>query len=212
MPQKASLHYDLALALKLSDNLPAAVEELKQAIQLDPQLPDAYYTLGVTLWQQGDFPAAVEQLRAAVRVKPDYAEAYYTLGTVLKQMKQLPEAAEALRKAIRLAPNSPARTPHWQRYCGRWVTPPGRRRKAAKARAWRKPKPIGRPRPSRSTRENALLNAGDLEGAISQFRNGRAALAGLSAGPLRTGAGAVAQREERRGEYGIRRRRSLIRG
>jgi len=56
-PTGASLHHDLALALKLKDDLPGAIAEWKEAIRLDPKLADAYYSLGLTLWQSGDFPA-----------------------------------------------------------------------------------------------------------------------------------------------------------
>ena len=38
-------------------------------------------------------------------MNPEYVEAHYTLGTVLRQMNQLPEAAAELREAIRLQPD-----------------------------------------------------------------------------------------------------------
>src|SRR5208282_889071 len=81
-----SLHHDLALALKLSDDLPAAMAEWKEAIRLDPKLADAYYIVGVTLWQSGDYPGAVDQLRQAIRLDPDFAGAHTTLAAVLRQL------------------------------------------------------------------------------------------------------------------------------
>ena len=124
-PEAANLHYDLALALKLKDNLAGASSELREAIRLDPNLADAYYTYGVTLWQQGEFAAAAEQLRAAVRVRPDYAEAYYTLGAVYKQMDKLSEAAQSLARCYSLAAGFRGR-PH---YAGGRVTATGRCRR-----------------------------------------------------------------------------------
>ena len=170
-PEKASLHHDLALALKLSDDLPAAVAEWKEAIRFDPNLADAYYSLGVTLWQSGDFPGAAEQLRQAIQIRPDYAEAYYTLGTVLKQMNQLPGGGGGLaRKRFASIPISPALTPRWRQFCGNRATAPA-------------PPPKARLAPRSSTGQTnlqsarfatnsgrRLLTAGDLEGAISQFR------------------------------------------
>jgi tetratricopeptide (TPR) repeat protein len=93
------------LALKLQDKLPEAIVELRKAEAIDPSQPDAPYTLGVTLWQQGEFDEAVKEFRAAIHAKPDYAEAYYMLGTVLKQQSKLEDAAAALREAIRLQPD-----------------------------------------------------------------------------------------------------------
>jgi tetratricopeptide (TPR) repeat protein len=157
--------------LKLKDNLPGAIAEFQQAIQLDPQLADAYYSLGVTLWQKGDFPAAAEQLQQALKIKPDYAEAYYTLGTVLKQMDKLPEAAQALREAIRLQPD----------FMGAHTTLAAVLRQMGDASGADAEKRIGE-RLSKQKNSlqaatfatnsgNRLLNAGDLDGAISQFRN-----------------------------------------
>ena len=164
------MHHDLALALKLSDDLPAAVAEWKEAIRLDPKLADAYYSLGVTLWQSGDFPGAAEQLRQAIQIRPDYAEAHYTLGTVLKQMNQLPEAAEALRQAIRLDPD----------FAGAHTTLAAILRQLGDSAGAAAEGKAGAEIVNQKNNLQAatfatnsgrrLLGAGDLDGAISQFR------------------------------------------
>ncbi len=158
------------MALKFKDDLPGAIAEWREAIRLDPKLADANYSLGVTLWQSGDFPAAAEQLRQAIQIKPDYAEAYYTLGTVLKQMNQLPEAADALRQAIRLD----------RRFCGAHTTLAAVLRQlgdnagaAAESKAgaeMSKKKTDLQAATFATNSGRRLLNAGDLDGAISQFR------------------------------------------
>jgi Flp pilus assembly protein TadD len=164
------LHHDLALALKLSDDLTGAIAEWKEAIHLDPKLADAYYSLGVTLWQSGDFQAAAEQLQQAIQIQPDYAEAYYTLGTVMKQMNKLPEAADALRQAIRLDPD----------FAGAHTTLAAVLRQlgdaagaAAESRAGAivaKQKTDLQTATFATNSGRRLLNAGDLDGAISQFQ------------------------------------------
>jgi tetratricopeptide (TPR) repeat protein len=170
-PKDATLHYDLGLALKLKDRLSEAVAEFRTAEQLDPRQADVHYTLGVTLWQQGDFPAAADELHAAIDAKPDYAEAFYTLGTVLKQQGKLPQAAEALRQAIRLQPD----------FAGAHTTLAAVLRQlgdnegaAAESKAGAE---LGKEKNNQQTALFAtnsgkrLLNAGDLEGAISQFKS-----------------------------------------
>ncbi|MGA7376097.1 MAG: tetratricopeptide repeat protein, partial [Candidatus Sulfotelmatobacter sp.] len=127
-------------------------------------------SLGVTLWQSGDFPAAAEQLRQAIQIKPDYAEAYYTLGTVLKQMNQLPEAADALRQAIRLDPD----------FAGAHTTLAAVLRQLGDSAGAAAESKAGAEMSKKKTDLQAatfatnsgrrLLNAGDLDGAISQFR------------------------------------------
>jgi len=170
-PNEASLHYDLGLALKLKDNLPAGIAEMKKAIQLDPKLVDAYYTLGISKWQQGEFPAAVENLRKAVELKADYAEAYYTLGSVLKQMNQLPEAAQALREAIRLQPLFAGAHTTLAAVLRQMGDTAGAEAETQLGDQLVKQK-IGQQGATFATNSGKrMLNAGDLDGAISQFRN-----------------------------------------
>ena len=45
-PNSPAAHYDLGIALKMTDQIEAAQKELAEAIRLDPSLPEARYTLG----------------------------------------------------------------------------------------------------------------------------------------------------------------------
>ena len=144
---------------------------MQKAAQLNPAQADIHYTLGVTLWQEGDFPKASDELRAAIRAKPDYAEAYYTLGTVLKQQGSLQDAATALRQAIRLQPD----------FMGAHTTLASVLRQqgdtagaAAESRAGEQ---IAKQKTSLQTATfvtnsgRRLLDVGDVEGAVAQFRS-----------------------------------------
>jgi tetratricopeptide (TPR) repeat protein len=125
----------------------------------------------VTLWQQGSFDDSVKELRAAMHAKPDYAEAFYTLGTVLKQQGKLPESADALREAIRLQPD----------FAGAHTTLGAVLRQmgdtAGAAEETKAGSEIARQKTSLQAATFAtnsgrrLLDAGDLEGAISQFHS-----------------------------------------
>jgi tetratricopeptide (TPR) repeat protein len=169
-PDDATLHYNLGLALKLNDQLPGAVDEFQKAAQLDPSQADVRYTLGVTLWQQGEFAGSADALRAAIKIKPDYAEAYYTLGTVLKQEGNLSEAAAALHQALRLQPD----------FAGAHTTLAAVLRQLGDTEGAAAEGKLGAEIAKSATSLQAatfstnsgrrLLNAGDIEGAISQFR------------------------------------------
>src|ERR1035438_8620400 len=134
-------------------------------------MAEAPYSLGVTLWQSRNFAAAAEQLQQAIQIQPTYAEAYYTLGTVLKQMNKLPESADALRHAIRLDPN----------FAGAHTTLAGVLRQlgdttgaAAESKAgaeMTKAKTDLQAATFATNSGRRLLTAGDLDGAISQFRS-----------------------------------------
>jgi Flp pilus assembly protein TadD len=110
-------------------------------------------------------------LRQAIQIQPDYAEAHYTLGTVLKQMNQLPDAADALREAIRLDPD----------FAGAHTTLAAVLRQLGDTAGAAAESKAGAEMVNRKNNLQAatfatnsgrrLLSAGDLEGAISQFRN-----------------------------------------
>ncbi len=162
-PEDATAHYDLGLALKLKDRLDDALTEFRKATELDPRQPDIHYTLGVTLWQKGDFAEAEKQLRAATEAKPDYAEAYYTLGTVLKQ--------DGKRRAIAIDPG----------LVGAHTTLAAILRQlgdsaAADAESHRAQELFKQSNSLQAATFNTnsgtrLLQAGDVDGAISQFRS-----------------------------------------
>ncbi len=156
--------------MKLQDKLPEAVAELRAAEAIDPAQPDAPYTLGITLWQMGDADGAADELRKAITAKPDYAEAFYTLGTVLKQQAKLQESANALREAIRLQPD----------FAGAHTTLAAVLRQLGDTQGAASEARLGVELAKQKTDLQAavfatnsgrrLRNAGDLDGAVSQFR------------------------------------------
>src|SRR4029077_9773399 len=106
-----------------------------------------------------------------IQVKPDYAEAFYTLGTVLKQQSKMTESAAALREAIRLQPD----------FAGAHTTLAAVLRQLGDNAGAAAESKAGIELGKQKTSEQAalfatnsgkrLLNAGDLQGAISQFRS-----------------------------------------
>src|SRR5213079_2626816 len=117
----------------------------------------------------------VQELRLAIQNRPDYAEAYYTLGTVLKQQKKLQDAASSLREAIRLQPD----------FAGAHTTLAAVLRQLGDTAGAAAEAKTGSEMGKQKTNQQAalfatnsgkrLLNAGDLDGAISQFRSAIAA-------------------------------------
>ena len=161
--------------MKLQDQLPEAIAELKKSLEFNPALVDAHYTLGVTYWQQGNFDEAAEQLRAAIRLKPDYAEAWYTLGTALKQAGKTVDAEAALRQALKYQPDfAGAHT-----VLASILQQTGKTEEAAAERATALQ--ITRTNTGLQTARfstnsgTRLLGAGDLDGAIAQFESAIAA-------------------------------------
>ncbi|MFL6336077.1 MAG: protein kinase domain-containing protein [Pyrinomonadaceae bacterium] len=79
----------------------AAVRDLRQAVSLQPDFPEAHNRLGVALMRKGQFGDAAEEFRTAVKQRGGkYPTANYNLGFVLQQQRESEKALEAYRAAI----------------------------------------------------------------------------------------------------------------
>jgi tetratricopeptide (TPR) repeat protein len=108
-PRHGLARYNVALVLYHADRLQPALDELNQALAIQPR-PEIHYTLGIVRWHQGDLDGAVKALDAAVAAKPAYADAHLALGTVHKARGDLKRAMSSLTRAIELQPDLPS--PH----------------------------------------------------------------------------------------------------
>ena len=78
--------------------------ELKKAISLNPEYPNAYYNLAVLYIGQGNFEKAELELKKAIKLKSDFAIAHYNLGFILKDQGRLKEAETYTQKALEVDP------------------------------------------------------------------------------------------------------------
>jgi protein O-GlcNAc transferase len=109
-------------------------------------------------------------LQQAIQIQPHYAEAYYTLGTVLKQMNKLQEAADALRQAIRLDPDFAGAHTTLAAVLRQLGDSAGAAAEGKAGAAMSKQKTDQQAATFATNSGRRLLTAGDLDGAISQFR------------------------------------------
>jgi serine/threonine-protein kinase len=79
----------------------AAVRDLRQAVALQPDFPEAHNRLGVALMRKGQFRDAIAEFQTAVSQREGkYPTAQYNLGFVLQQQRENEKAVEAYRAAI----------------------------------------------------------------------------------------------------------------
>jgi tetratricopeptide (TPR) repeat protein len=99
--QRGNRHYLAYLSRHCRKALTQAVEQYRQALELNPALAEAYLKLGVALWEQGGLSvdAALDYCDMALRLEPDYGEAYLRKGMLLRQAGRLEEAVTSLRLA-----------------------------------------------------------------------------------------------------------------
>ena len=95
-----------------------AIEEYKNAIDLNPSDPIAYYMRGITYCKKGQYGKGIEDYNRAIDLKPDKAIAYQiyvSRGEFYGNKGQHERAVEDLRKAIALNPENPrAYTKLWR--------------------------------------------------------------------------------------------------
>ncbi len=78
------VYNNLGAAQVRRNDLPAAIEAFRKAIDGDDSDPDYHFNLGYALWRSQDFEGAAGSLRAAVERNPDDSEAAALLTRALK--------------------------------------------------------------------------------------------------------------------------------
>jgi Flp pilus assembly protein TadD len=71
--RSAPAHYNLGTALSVAGRLDQAVEQYRQAIQIDPKYANAHNNLGGVLLAQGKRDEALREYREVVRLQPQSA-------------------------------------------------------------------------------------------------------------------------------------------
>ena len=104
-PLRAAMHLDLGLAFVRQQRYPEAEAELREALQIKDQFPEAHLSLGNVLALQHREEPAIHEFVIALLQQPDYAEAHYNLGLTYRRLGRTEEAAAQFAEAHRLAPS-----------------------------------------------------------------------------------------------------------
>jgi tetratricopeptide (TPR) repeat protein len=84
-----------------------AAPALREAIELDPNIPFLWGNLGFVLQQLGQLDEAERAVRKSIELNSKLARPWYGLGSILTKQKRVKEAEQAFRKAIELDPRYP---------------------------------------------------------------------------------------------------------
>jgi serine/threonine protein kinase/Tfp pilus assembly protein PilF len=84
--------------------------ELREALRLPPDDPQAHYRLGAALHKQGWFAESEAECQQALRLRPDFPEARAKLGYALWKQGKNAKAEAECREALRLRPGDPEAT------------------------------------------------------------------------------------------------------
>jgi len=98
---------DRAERLERQGRWEEAIIEFKNAIRLDPHLPDAHAALGYHYQRKGLGAKAAEAFRMAAVLSDDY-DSYFSWGHTLIDLDRLSEAEYAIDQCLRQRPGDPA--------------------------------------------------------------------------------------------------------
>jgi len=98
--------YDKGRSEWQAQDIPAAAESFREALDKDPQSADAWLALGMSHVAMGRPVDGVEEMKRAIEINPGMIAAYQTLGPLLMRMKRYDEALEVWRKLEKLDPDN----------------------------------------------------------------------------------------------------------
>ena len=103
-PRSYELHELLGMVYASQAVNDKAIDHLKTAVQIKPELAEARINLGATLARAGKAELAAEQFRKAVQLEPKNYDANHNLGEFYIQTGRLAEAQPYLEQAYQVHP------------------------------------------------------------------------------------------------------------
>ena len=99
--QAAQLRYDLAIEAVKAGKVTEAVKNLKEALERNPDFPEAHNALGLLYHMSlRRLDKAEAAYRRALELKPDYSEAANNYGALLLELGRYAEAQAMFEKAL----------------------------------------------------------------------------------------------------------------
>ena len=96
----SALHFALGVMLRQQEKWDEAFDELTQATEMMPQLPENHGALAYLFYRLDDGPNAIAEARTALSIDPSNAEAYQFLGLGLYSNGQYQAAVHAYGESL----------------------------------------------------------------------------------------------------------------
>lgn len=97
--ERANLFVDAAYGSLLNGEPMVALEHLRKAEELAPDMPELHHTRALVLVARQDIPGAMASVKKALELKPDYSAANTTMGKLLMDQGNYKAAVIYLDKA-----------------------------------------------------------------------------------------------------------------
>jgi superkiller protein 3 len=93
--------------LEKHKRLEEAIEQYRQALQVDPRFVDAHIDLASALFAKGELPEAKAHFLEATRLDPKLAQPHNYLGEIFMREGDTSQAIAQFEQALRLHPDFP---------------------------------------------------------------------------------------------------------
>src|SRR5262245_18242691 len=100
------VHLQRALILYEQSRFDLAEQEVRRALEGEPDSATAHAVLGLCLAERGQNREAMWSAQEAVAREPDLPFAHYALASILQDRERLDEAQQSILEAIRLDPKN----------------------------------------------------------------------------------------------------------
>ena len=107
-PDRASAHYNLALAYTVAGRVKQAEASYLKALELDPTLVQAWVNLGGVLNLKWDFEGSLKANREALDRQDDLVLAHYNTGQACLYLGDAEGLVRSSRRVVELDPNHAA--------------------------------------------------------------------------------------------------------
>jgi tetratricopeptide (TPR) repeat protein len=94
-PQELRAHVNLGVIYMRQKNWKRALEELRTAEKLAPQIPGIRFDIGLVYYRQGKYHEAIAPFESVLRDKPDWTQARHLLGLCYLSEERFADAATA---------------------------------------------------------------------------------------------------------------------
>jgi len=105
--EEAKRLFVAAIACQNAGDVPGAMQNYMQALEIAPRLSDAYNNIAVMLKMSRHLPAAVACLRRAAMFSPNSSSVFSNLGNLLWMSLEFEAADAAFRRAMEIDPKRP---------------------------------------------------------------------------------------------------------
>lgn len=107
MPHEPAVHRAHAVAAQMGGRMDVAIDAMRTAVGLAPDIPVLQLEFGQLLAGVGRFDEALVAFDTAVTQQPDLVDGWFLLGMTYYTMRREDDALPAFRRALALAPEHP---------------------------------------------------------------------------------------------------------